>query len=113
MRKLVVWGLLAIGASVGLSAPSDAAGPEELRKLYILMVFDTVDMDLGPSLISDQKRMTKLWQATIPADRYSLTVLTGKQVTGEKIFDHYKKLKGKITPKDGLVFFFGLTFGRG
>ncbi|MGL4553023.1 MAG: caspase family protein [Gemmataceae bacterium] len=101
-------GLVLAGCLMAVVATTRAAPPEELRKVHILMAFDTADADLGPSLVSDQKRMTKLWQSTIPSDRCSVTVLSAKKdVTGEKIFDYYKKLRGKVSPKDGLVFYFG------
>src|SRR5438045_7701215 len=86
-------GLLLAGcilAAVG--SPSRAAPPEPLKKLHILMVFDTADEDLGPSLWLDLLRLSRLWQSTIPADRYEIKVLVSANPPEEKDKDKKKPI---------------------
>src|SRR5436190_7515001 len=103
MRPLcLLLALLAAGLATG-TAPG--AEPPALKKLRILMVFDTSDKDLAPSLKIDDWRMRRLVKKTIPESMRTLDVLTGKDVTADKIFDYYKKLK--TGADEGLLFFYG------
>jgi Caspase domain len=97
-------GLLAMTVPVA-APPQNAAVPAELRKLHVLMVFDTTDVDLAPSLKIDEWRMRRCLKLSIPADRYQVTLLKGKDVTPERIFDYYRNLKPDA--RDGLLFFYG------
>lgn len=86
-------------------APRQPAPPPELKKLHILMVFDTNDERLASSLLIDEKRLGRLWASTIPATRHTARVLTGKEVTATAIMDHYRKLK--LGQDEGVLFFYG------
>jgi hypothetical protein len=81
------------------------AAPAELKKVRILMVFDTSSDDLASSLAIDERRVKEMLQDTIPPQRYQLTVLRGKQVTRERILNHFKALS--TNRQEGLVFFYG------
>lgn len=121
-----ILGLLLTGCILVAGGPAaKAAPPEPLKKLHILMVFDTADEDLGKSLWKDLKRLSKLWQVTIPGSRYEVKVLVTREPSaednvdlkalravkvaqvGDAIFAHYKALQGKVRPDDGLLFYFG------
>src|SRR5262245_59708880 len=88
-----------------LPFPSRAA--PELKKLHVLLAFDTADAGLGKGLEIDQRRVTKLLQGAIPAARYEVTALTGKGLTGEALFENIRGMRTKVTPRDGLLFYFG------
>jgi hypothetical protein len=102
MRHLAVATLLAV-----IVWPSGAAPPAELGKLHVLMAFDTADPHLGKGLGIDQRRLTKVLQGLIPASRYEVTVLSGKGLTGDALFERIRSLRTKVTPRDGVFFFFG------
>jgi hypothetical protein len=100
-RKL---GLLMTGLLFS-AAPLLAAPPAEVKKLHVLMVFDTEDEALGDSLKIDEHRMRHFLKETIPQNRLSLTVLKGKDVTPERILAHYNQASPDTA--DGLMFFYG------
>src|SRR5262245_1656796 len=79
--------------------------PPELKKLHVLMAFDTKDERLEPGLRIDEKRMTRLFATTMPRDRYTLTVLKGERVTAQTILDYYRKRK--LGPGEGALFYYG------
>jgi hypothetical protein len=107
MRRLLEIGLLALGTALLVPAalPADQPRAAELKKLHILMVFDTQASDLERSVKIDERRMRSFWKYTIPASRYQLTVLTGDKVSRTSILNYYKNLK--VGPTDGLVFVYG------
>jgi hypothetical protein len=88
----------------GSGARLTAAAPE-LKKVHILMVFDTSDPRLGKSLEIDQQRLLYLWKSTIPLSRHTLKVLEGSAVNRERILAYYRDLK--VDPDEGLVFVYG------
>lgn len=96
--------LLLAGAGLFQGTRVAAATPPEVKRLHILMVFDTEAADLKLSLQVDERRMRRLWLETIPASRYTLTVLKGKQVTRKEVLAHYEK--AKVGPGDGLLFYY-------
>lgn len=77
--------------------------PSELRKLYALLVVDTLS-GLGDSVKVDGERIERLLQSGIPRDRLDLTILTGKDVTSVRILDYFKR--SKAGPSDGLMFYY-------
>jgi hypothetical protein len=96
---------LAVFAFSGPVARSEQ--PERLEKLYILQVFDTNDEALKLSLLQDEKRMTGFWTSAIPAKRREIITLKGDDVSPGPISQAIRGLKKKVTPKDGLAFYFG------
>lgn len=98
------WLLAALVLLVGIGS-TPAATPAPLKKLHILMVFDTNDEDLIYSLKVDEWRMERLIHKNIPASLFNLKVLKGKDVTADKILAYYKNLK--VKPDEGLLFFYG------
>ncbi len=90
-----------------LPAALPAAPPDQLKKLHVLMVFDTGDADIGKSLELDRKRLTKLLQGAIPSARYTVTNLAGKELTGEALFATIRGMRTRVSPRDGLLFYFG------
>lgn len=82
-----------------------SAAPPELKKLHILAVLDTQASELLPSLKLDETRLIGLWRQTIPADRYTLTMLKGKQATRGGLLDQIRALA--VQPDEGLVVYYG------
>lgn len=104
-RLLLLAGLCAIlpiFASTHLRAAP--ATPADLKKVHILLVFDT-DSDLEESLKIDEWRMKMLLFKSIPEARRTLTILKGKEATRDKILETYARLK--VTKDEGLFFFYG------
>src|SRR5262245_18379842 len=99
MRNLI----LGLAVTALVVAPEALRDNEEVRELHILMVIDS-DRNLGNSVRADQKHMRQLIESTIPPARRSLTVLSGKQATRERIIAHYRSLSAG--PEDGLVIYF-------
>jgi hypothetical protein len=97
--------VFAVGLIAGLASGGLAqAQAPELKKLHILMVFDTNAPELAKSLRVDKRRMLTLWRDTVPADRRQVTVLEDEKATKEKILDYYKNLQ--VGANEGLVFFY-------
>jgi hypothetical protein len=107
MRQLLIALALTLpaGGARALAQAPRVAPPAELKKLHVLMAFDTKDERLEPSLAVDEQRMTRLWANAIPKERYSLTVLRGDKVTPQAILGHFRKLK--LGPSEGALFFYG------
>ena len=60
-----IGGLLLAGALLASALPlARAADPEPLKKLYVVMVLDTDDEDLAPSLEKDESRIKTLLRST-------------------------------------------------
>jgi hypothetical protein len=104
-----IGGMLLAGAMLASAVPlARAADPEQLKKLYVVLVFDTDDEDLAPSLEKDEDRIKTLLRVTIPSSRYEIArTLKGKQVSAARIVAAVKSLRGKVTPDDALLFFYG------
>jgi hypothetical protein len=98
----VLGGLAALAGLPGPARAGDA--PEELKRIHILMVIDSGDERVGKSVLVDKKRMTTMWSRTIPADRFVLKVLQGKEVTRKNILAHYKNLR--VGKGEGKVFYY-------
>src|SRR2546427_343578 len=86
-------GLVALGLVLGGPVACLTAAPAELKKLHVLMVFDTNDEGLESSLKIDEWRMRRALTETIPADRCTVSVLKGDDVTPERILGYYSALK--------------------
>lgn len=102
--------LLTLCLAGGLLAaqPEDAArgkGAAELKKLHILLVFDTNDNKLAPGLERDEKRLAWLWANVIPRDRYTLKVIKGNAVTADAVLAQVRRLK--LGKDEGVLFFYG------
>jgi hypothetical protein len=104
-----IGGLFLAGALLASALPlARAADPEPLKKLYVVLAFDTDDEDLKTSLEVDESRITALLRATIPSNRYEIArTLKGKQVSAARIVAAVKSLKGKVTANDAVLFFYG------
>jgi hypothetical protein len=76
----------------------------ELRRLRVLLVFDT-QSELKDQLALDKQQIRRALVEAIPAPRLELTTLTGRQATREKILAHYRNLR--TSADEGLVFFYG------
>src|SRR5579859_3717553 len=98
-------GAAALAALLLVASPLLSAPPKEVNKLHVLLVFDTQDDLLSDSLEIDEQRVLGFLNSTIPANRLSVTVLKGENVTPERILDHYRK--AKPSTEDGLLFFYG------
>ncbi|MFO0928118.1 MAG: caspase family protein [Gemmataceae bacterium] len=81
-----------------------AANAAELKRLHILMVFDSQTPELARGLKIDELRMRKLWQETIPNGRYQLTVLSGRAVKRANILGHFKALQ--VAADEGVVCYY-------
>ncbi len=103
-RKLTI---LAVALAAVTGAGARGAQPAQLNKLYVIQVFDTNDDALKLSLIQDEKRMSAFWASSIPAKKREVITLQGKEAIPGTISMTIRMLKKKITPNDGLVFFFG------
>jgi hypothetical protein len=106
MRREFLTGLLALSAAllVPAAVPAERPNAAELKKLHIVMVFDTRASDLAKSVRLDEWRMRLLWKETIPSGRYTLTTLSGANVTKAGILAHYKNLR--LGPNDGVLFYY-------
>src|SRR5262245_55646016 len=98
---LIVW-LAALAAL--FASPGAGASGAELKKLHILLAFDT-NSDLASQLVIDRFRLPNVLRHGIPRNRMTLTVLTGNNVTPEKVIAHYRALK--VAKDEGLFFFYG------
>jgi hypothetical protein len=88
----------------GAPARSLAAGKPDLKRLRVLLVFDTVS-DLKDQLVRDEERITRVLRSTIPARLLEVKLLRGRDATRERILAYYRNLK--TGPDEGLVFFYG------
>jgi hypothetical protein len=95
--------LLALAVLLVLSGGRASAAPE-LKKVRILLVFDTTS-DLNDQLVKDEKRIGRLLRANLPAARMEVRTLRGRDATREKILAYYRNLR--TSDDEGLVFFYG------
>jgi hypothetical protein len=82
--------------------------------LRALLVIDTNSSKLKESVAQDQKRMLGLLESCVPKNRLELKVLSGNEVTPEKILDYYRGLD--TSDKETLLFYYaghGLTEPNG
>jgi len=96
--------LLALSFFFVTPTTASSAVPPELKKIHILVALDT-DSNLVDGLRIDEKQLEDTFLATIPLQRHTYDVLTGKDVTREKILERFRKLK--VAPDEGIVFFYG------
>src|SRR4051794_30819350 len=73
MRPYLLAGLLCLGLSSFLPA-APLPGPPELKKLHVLVVFDT-SSNLDPSLRIDYGNLEGLLKDKIPPERMTLKIL--------------------------------------
>jgi hypothetical protein len=96
------------GALLVLAAGSAAsAADKELEKLHVLMVLDTSDKDLKPTLDVDRSRFLTTLIIGTPEARMKLTIFEGKNVTIKKVMSYYET--GENIKRDGtasLLFYF-------
>ncbi len=90
-----------LSAVLGWTAAS-AAPPPELRKVYALLVVDTLG-GLSDSVKLDGERVDRLLSSNLPADRIDIKVLTGKDVNADAILRYYRALK---VGRDDTLFFY-------
>src|SRR5579871_3133795 len=62
---------------------------QELNRLHVLLVADTNDEKAGQNFNRNLEIMKSLLTANIPAERLSITVLTGDDVTPSKMLEYY------------------------
>lgn len=93
---------LFVSAVLGWTAAS-AAPPLELRKVYALLVVDTLS-DLGESVKVDGERIDHLLSNMLPKDRAEIVVLTGKDVNANAILSYFRGLK--VGRDDALFFYY-------
>src|SRR5262245_39416778 len=99
------YAILVLVSCATLSTPaSSAAETPELKKLHVLMVIDTLDTELAPSVRIDRLRVRALLRQSIPPCRYELKELRGPEATRENILSYYKSVKAGRD--DGLVFYY-------
>jgi hypothetical protein len=98
-------GLLAL-VCLAASERANAAQPERLNKLYIIMAFDTNDDGLKASLEKDEENLRKFWEQ-LPKKSYELTVLKGADVTKLGLTRALLAVRRKVTADDGFIFYFG------
>jgi hypothetical protein len=85
----------------------------ELKKLHVILVFDTGAADLALGLRVDQTRVRNLLVQNIPGSRLDMDkshLFEGKQVTREEILKAVRKLE--VGPEDGILFYYGGHGGR-
>ncbi len=87
-----------LGWTIALAAP-----PPELRKVYALLVVDTLS-DLGESVKVDGERIDHLLSNMLPKDRAEIVVLTGKDVNANAILSYFRGLK--VGRDDALFFYY-------
>jgi hypothetical protein len=100
------YGILSLVMSATLATPSVTSATEvpELKKIHVLMVIDTHDKELAPSVKIDERRVRWMLRQTIPSGRYELTTLAGPRATKANILAHYRA--HRAGRDDGLVFFY-------
>jgi hypothetical protein len=104
-------GLLVLSSLPVLPAPlgggrAKAAAPAELKKLLVVLAFDT-DSDLDDSLRADQSRLRKLLPEMLPADRYELKEFFGGQLTRANVLAFLRDPRIRIGSDTGVLFFYG------
>jgi hypothetical protein len=97
--------LFAVGIVAGLASggPAPAQAPD-LKKLHILMVFDTNARDLAKSLSKDKRRMLLMWNETVPQRLREIKVLEGDKANRQEVLAYYQNLQ--VAPNEGLVFYY-------
>jgi hypothetical protein len=82
--------------------------PPELKKLYVITVFDTNDEELAKSLLRDKKRLEETLKVTIPKARFEIVAsLVKDKVNADNILAAVKALKGKVTKEDSVLLYYG------
>src|SRR5436190_662422 len=99
MRTIRLLAALAVAAA--FAAPTRAA---ELKKLHVLLAFDT-NSNLSAQLLKDKARLTSLLRHNIPGRRMEIKYLIGNRLTPAQVRAYYKSLK--VTKDDGVFFFYG------
>src|SRR5947207_4321060 len=94
---------LPFAALIALAPAARADDAPELKRLRALIVVDTKS-NLAESVHEDGERVEKLLHDNVPANRYTLKVLKGDDVSEAKILDFYKNLK--TGPDEALFFFY-------
>ncbi len=88
----------------GASLARGSEPPAELQKLHALLLIDSQAEKVGKSCVIDGQRVESLLRGGIPKNRLSLTILTGKDATGERVIQYYKHLRS--SPTDSLLCFY-------
>ncbi len=89
-----------------LYLPAWLAAADEAERLRVLLVGDTGDPNIGPSVRQDLRTMRGLFESafTEHKDRLTLDVLQGRNASRTAILDYYRKLE--TGPREALVFYF-------
>jgi hypothetical protein len=94
---------LALAVTVGVGrCPAQRARP--LDRVRFLIVVDTSDPNLRAAVLKDRQNLKRTLEELIPPDRYTVDELVGDNLTKDKIYAYYQKLK--TGPNEGLVFYF-------
>lgn len=95
---------LVMTAILATPAVLSAAEAPELRKLHVLMVIDSADKELAPSVKIDQRRVRWMLRQSVPSNRYTLTTLDGPNATRANILAHYRT--HPASRDEGLMFYY-------
>lgn len=108
MRSRCLMLLTASGLLFGPDAsPVQAkSGPPELKKLHVLLVFDTNDpkKKFNDSLRRDLRNLESLLKRAVPEGRFTKRVLQGSDVNKRTILGYFDKLT--VGPEEGLLFYY-------
>jgi hypothetical protein len=104
MRPFLFLGWLALGG-LAVTSSRAAAAPPELKKLHVVLAFDT-DSDLSASVRLDLERIRKTLEEALPPERYEIKEFTGKQLTRAALLAHFRDPRLSVGPDVGLVFFY-------
>lgn len=98
--------LVLVCAAAGRERPTPlpAKQPPELKRLRVLLVFDT-DSNLQKQLEIDKFNLVGLFRQNVPASRLSLTVLEGDKARRGEILRYYRTLE--TGPDEALLCFYG------
>ncbi len=77
--------------------------PTEFRKVYALLVVDTMG-ELGESPKIDGERIDRLLSGGLPPDRVEIRLITGKDVNAAGILNYCRSVKAG--PNDALFFYY-------
>jgi hypothetical protein len=99
--------LLTLAVLAAPAGRANATPPQrpELKKLHVLVVVDTYDARakrLG--MLLDQDNVVSFLRRTVPADRLSVTIMEGRDVTRSNVLGYYESLE--VGPEDGLLFYY-------
>jgi hypothetical protein len=95
---------------VGAAEPGNAraSSPTELKKLYIVLAFDT-DSNMAPTIQVDRQRLHQRLVARAQAElgkQCEVKEFTGTQLTAKNVLAYFRDEKVKVDAQTGLVFLY-------